>query len=194
MATEAGKILRAGGLVGVGSHGQLQGLGYHWELWALESGDLTPHEALRAATIVGAEVIGFSDDLGSIEPGKMADMVILDGNPLEDIRNTNTVHWVMKNGEIFEGDTLDQVWPIERELAIHPARIPVANEGSVDTLIKPLVLVGIFRDERCDEVGAVAVEEVDGVSHVVDDFQGYFRSLLPLPFVAQTIFGDGLGL
>jgi Tol biopolymer transport system component len=116
VATEAGKILRAGGLVGVGSHGQLQGLGFHWELWSLASGDLTEHEALRAATLVGAEVIGFADDLGSIEPGKMADMVILDGNPLEDIRNTNTVHWVMKNGEIFEGESLDQVWPVKREL------------------------------------------------------------------------------
>ena len=116
VATEAGKILRAGGLVGVGSHGQLQGLGYHWELWSLASGDLTPHEALRAATILGAEIIGFADDLGSIEPGKLADLVVLDANPLEDIRNTNTVRWVMKNGELFDGDTLDQLWPVERQM------------------------------------------------------------------------------
>ena len=115
-ARAAGKIIRAGGRVGIGSHGQLQGLGYHWEMWALAMGDVTPMEVLRAATLHGAEIIGFGQDLGSIEPGKMADLVILDRNPLDDIRNTNTVRYVMKNGELFEGDTLKRVWPDEKEL------------------------------------------------------------------------------
>ncbi len=116
-AAQAGKIISAGGRVGIGSHGQLQGLGYHWEMWALASGGLTPFEVLRAATLHGAEIIGLSQDLGSIEPGKLADLVILGENPLEDIRNTNTVEYVIKNGELFEGDTLDQIWPEEKELA-----------------------------------------------------------------------------
>ena len=59
---------------------------------------------------------GFDQDLGSLTAGKLADMVILDENPLEDIRNTNTVRWVMKNGELYEGDTLTRIWPTRREL------------------------------------------------------------------------------
>jgi hypothetical protein len=116
IAEQAKKIIHAGGRVGVGSHGQLQGLGYHWELWALASGGLTPHEALRAATIHGAEIIGRNQELGSIEEGKFADLVILDANPLDGIENSNTIKYVMKNGELFEGDTLNQIWPVRKPL------------------------------------------------------------------------------
>ena len=104
-------IIRAGGRAGIGSHGQLQGLGYHWELWATQSGGMTEHEALRVATIIGAHSLGLDRDLGSIEVGKLADLVILDGNPLEDIRNSNTVDRVMMNGRLYDGATLDQLWP-----------------------------------------------------------------------------------
>jgi len=115
-AAEAAKIQRAGGLVGVGGHGELQGLGYHWEMWALAMGGMTPREVLQAATIDGAKIIGFDADLGSIEEGKLADLVVLDADPLDDIHNTNTVRYVMKNGELYDGNTLDQVWPVERPL------------------------------------------------------------------------------
>ena len=71
---------------------------------------------LKAATIDGAEIVGLKQDLGSIEPGKLADVVILEKDPLADIRNTNTIRWVMKNGELFVGDTLDQMWPVEKKL------------------------------------------------------------------------------
>ena len=107
-------IVEAGGRVGVGSHGQLQGLGYHWELWSLGSGGLSNHDALRAATIFGAEAIGLDGDLGSLEPGKLADLIVLDANPLDDLRNTNTIRYVMKNGRLYEGDTLDEVYPRRR--------------------------------------------------------------------------------
>jgi hypothetical protein len=116
LSAQVAKLERAGGLVGVGSHGQLQGLGYHWEMWMLASGGMTPLEVLRCATVNGSKIIGRPDDLGSIQPGKLADLVILDKNPLDDIHNTNTIHWVMKNGELFEGDTLDQVWPEQKKL------------------------------------------------------------------------------
>ncbi|HET7258357.1 MAG TPA: amidohydrolase family protein [Candidatus Acidoferrum sp.] len=116
LAAQMAKLSRAGGLVGVGSHGQLQGLGYHWEMWMLASGGMTPLEVLRCATLNGARIIGRPQDLGSIEAGKLADLVILDKNPLDDIHNSNTIHWVMKNGELFEGDTLDQVWPEKKKL------------------------------------------------------------------------------
>ena len=74
-------------------------------------------EVLRAATLHGAEAIGYAQDLGSIEVGKLADLIVLNKDPLEDIRNTNTIRYVMKNGELFEGDTLNQVWPKQKPLA-----------------------------------------------------------------------------
>ena len=106
------QVVEAGGRAGVGSHGQLQGLGYHWELWALGMGrDMTPHEALRIATIVGAAALGLDRDLGSVEPGKLADLVILDENPLQDLRASASIHRVMLNGRMYDDDTLDEVWP-----------------------------------------------------------------------------------
>ena len=109
-------LVEAGGIAGVGSHGQLQGLGYHWELWATQSGGLSEHEALRVATALGAEAIGLDGDLGSIAPGKLADLVVLDADPLDDIRNTNRIRYVMKNGRLYDAETLDETWPRSRPL------------------------------------------------------------------------------
>jgi imidazolonepropionase-like amidohydrolase len=109
-------IIRAGGRAGLGSHGQLQGLGAHWETWAIGSGGLTPHETLRVVTLDSAEAIAMHEDLGSIEPGKLADLVVLDQNPLTDIRNTNSVRYVMKNGELYDAESLTMIWPDERPL------------------------------------------------------------------------------
>ena len=110
------KIVAAGGRVGLGGHGQRQGIQCHWELWAIAAGGMPNHDVLRVGTIFGAEAIGFGKELGSIEPGELADLIVLDANPLDDIRNTNTIRYVVKNGEIFEGNTLDQIWPGEKEL------------------------------------------------------------------------------
>lgn len=107
-------LVNAGGIAGVGSHGQLQGLGFHWELWATASGSSNMN-ALKAATILGAKAIGLDTDLGSLEVGKLADFIILDKNPLENIKNSNTVTHVMKNGRLYDGNTLDEVYPRKKK-------------------------------------------------------------------------------
>lgn len=108
-------LVEAGGIAGVGSHGQLQGLGYHWELWSMQAGGISEHDMLKVATIHGAKSLGLGKDLGSIEPGKLADLVILDENPLENIRHTNTVTMIMKNGRLYAADSLDEVYPDARK-------------------------------------------------------------------------------
>ena len=85
-------------------------------MWALQSGGLTTHEVLRAATLHGAEAIGYAQDLGSLEPGKLADLIVLNRDPLQDIRNTTSIRYVMKNGQLFDGDTLNEIWPEQKPL------------------------------------------------------------------------------
>lgn len=100
----------------MGTLGSRQGLGAHWETWAPGSGGLTPHETLRVVTMDSAEAIAMQQDVGSIEVGKFADLVVLDRNPLADIRNTNSVRYVMRNGELHDADSLAMIWPDARPL------------------------------------------------------------------------------
>jgi len=116
-AAQAAKIVAAGGRVGLGSHGQLQGLGAQWEIWNIASGGMPRHDVLRVATIFGAEAIGLGKYVGSLEPGKFADLQVLDANPLDDIKNTNTIHYVMKNGRLYDGNTLAEIWPRQKDVA-----------------------------------------------------------------------------
>jgi len=108
--------MERGGQLGLGSHGEVQGIGTHWELWMMASGGMDPHDALLMATLHSADAVGLDTDLGSLEPGKLADLQVLRSNPLDDIHNSTDIEYVMKNGRLYEGDTLDEVWPRQRPL------------------------------------------------------------------------------
>ena len=94
----------------------MQGIQNHWEMWLLASGGMSPHNVLKVATINGAKALGLAADLGSIEKGKLADLIILDKNPLVDIKNSTSIIYVMKNGVLYSGETLDKVHPVKEAI------------------------------------------------------------------------------
>jgi imidazolonepropionase-like amidohydrolase len=108
-AATARDLSRQGVMVSIGAHGQREGLASHWEIWGFAQGGMTPLEALKTATITPARALGYDKDLGSIEPGKLADLVVIDSNPLEDIYSTDQVTHVMLNGRLYESSTLKEV-------------------------------------------------------------------------------------
>jgi imidazolonepropionase-like amidohydrolase len=119
MAEAVADIVRAGGKASLGGHGEQVGLDTHWEMWVYASA-LTPMETLEVASLGGAYMAGLEDDLGSIEVGKLADLVVLNSNPLQDIRRTTDIRFVMKGGILYDGDTLDEVWPTARPYGPYP--------------------------------------------------------------------------
>lgn len=108
-AREAKKLADKGVQVSIGAHGQQPGLGAHWEMWSFVRGGWSPVEALRAGTIMPATSLGYARDIGSLEPGKLADLVVLDADPTTDIRNTEKVHQVMLGGRLYDAATLNEV-------------------------------------------------------------------------------------
>ncbi|WP_343345752.1 amidohydrolase family protein [Sphingomicrobium sp. XHP0239] len=116
VAAQAKKLEERGVYTNIGAHGQREGLGAHWEMWSYALGGMSNHDALRTATMYPALTMGLSQDLGSIEPGKLADLVVLDANPLENIRNTATVNMVMQDGKLYDSNL----------------RIVAGGEGGVD--------------------------------------------------------------
>lgn len=116
-AREAHKLARRGVPVSIGAHGQQAGIGPHWELWSFVRGGMTPMEALQAGTIVPARSLGMDVDIGSLEAGKLADLVVLDADPTADIRNSEKVHRVMVGGRMYDPVTMHEVVTGERKRA-----------------------------------------------------------------------------
>jgi imidazolonepropionase-like amidohydrolase/Tol biopolymer transport system component len=103
------KLMDEGVRVNMGAHGQIQGIGAHWEIWMLQQGGITNHQALQAATINAAFSLGFDKWIGSLEVGKLADLIIMDKNPLENIRNTESIRYTMVNGRLYDAEQLNEI-------------------------------------------------------------------------------------
>ena len=116
-AREAHKLAKRGVQVSIGAHGQQAGIATHWELWSFVRGGMSPMEALQAGTIAPAKSLGMDADIGSLEPGKLADLVVLDADPTVDIRNSEKVHRVMVGGRMYDPMTLNEVVTGERKRA-----------------------------------------------------------------------------
>ncbi len=116
-AANAAELMRRGVLVNAGAHGQREGLGMHWEIRAMVKGGMSPMEALAAATIDPARYMGFDRDIGSIEPGKLADLLVIDGDPLADIFVSDRLVYVMQNGRLYEEPTMAEIVTGDRRLA-----------------------------------------------------------------------------
>lgn len=123
VARTATGLQRVGVSVNIGAHGQREGLGAHWEMWSLVQGGMTPLEAIRAATLNGARYLGLDKDVGSLEVGKLADLSIIDGDVVNDIRTSDRLTHVMIGGRLYESATMNEVG------ATPKARKPFFFEG-----------------------------------------------------------------
>jgi imidazolonepropionase-like amidohydrolase len=117
-ARVAKELSEEGIVANIGAHGQREGLAAHWEIWMFAQGGMTPLQALKTATINPAKTFGLDKHLGSISVGKLADLIVVDGDPLADIRVTDRVRYTMLNGRLFDAETMQQIegaTPIERQ-------------------------------------------------------------------------------
>jgi CubicO group peptidase (beta-lactamase class C family)/imidazolonepropionase-like amidohydrolase len=185
-ATSAGAaaVLAAGGHVALGGHGEMQGLQNHWEMRLLAQGGMRSHDVLRVATINGARAIGLDADIGSLEVGKLADLIVLDRNPLEDIRHTTSLRYVMLGGVLRDAESLDRVAPVAEALPRPWWRVdgavatppPPFDEAAVDAVVArelaaqrvPGLGVAVLRGDRvlmAKGYGRANLEQEMAVSH-----------------------------
>ena len=117
VAKTAKELSDIGVVTNIGAHGQREGLGAHWEIWMFAQGGMSPLEALKTATINPAKTFGMDHQLGSLEAGKLADLIVIDGNPLDDIRVSDKVQFTMVNGRLYDANTLNEIGLRERKRA-----------------------------------------------------------------------------
>lgn len=129
-AREAKKLADRGIQVSIGAHGQQAGLGPHWELWSFVRGGWSPIEALRAGTIMPATSLGYAKDIGSLEVGKLADLVVLDADPTVDIRNSDKINRVMLGGRMYDPVTMNEVVTGTRTRAPYWWEMAGGNSGA----------------------------------------------------------------
>jgi imidazolonepropionase-like amidohydrolase/Tol biopolymer transport system component len=130
------KLSDEGVKVNMGAHGQLQGLGAHWEIWMMQQGGMSNHEALKTATINPAQTLGLDEWIGSLQPGKLADLIVLDKNPLDEIYNTESIRYTVINGRIYDADQMTEIGnynkprtPFYWELDKHAGAFPLHEES-----------------------------------------------------------------
>jgi ribosomal protein L30E len=116
--------------INLGSHGQLQGLGAHWELWMLQQGGMSNQQALKCATINGAVYLGMDKEIGSLKTGKLADLIILNANPLDNIQNSEKIQQVMVNGRLYEAATLNETGNYTKQRGTFWFEKPGSNFGN----------------------------------------------------------------
>lgn len=188
VAAGANAILEAGGRVALGGHGEMQGLQVHWEMRLLSEGGMRPHDVLRVATKNGADAIGFGEDLGSLEAGKLADLIVLDRNPLDDLRATTSIRYVIKNGFLYQGDTLAAVWPASR-----PLEAPWWQRQQQQNAATPESAIDAIARDAMDSmrIPGLAIAVLKGNNVLLSKGYGLANLEQAVPVTPQTMFESG---
>jgi len=147
VARVAKQLADGGTKINLGAHGQIQGIGAHWELWMLAQGGMSSLQAIRSATLNGAEHLGMDKEIGSLEIGKLADLMILDANPLEDIRNTEKIRYVMINGRVYDSETMNETISREKPRGLFWWKMSRAETFSIP---QGIVETQTFTHPECD--------------------------------------------